>query len=179
MNKGAGRRGGCVHWHISSLGSVVYCNIIVNLLFPLRRFWSVVGNWQDRAVQEEIGRHNYEVRLSWLAGGGDPAREFWWHVTELTQDFFRASPKWIREGRDLDSAKKREAAEARGLRDLAERQRKEEEKMRMLREVAELFKKEWPVHPFPREASFDNPDHHNPSNDSQGTEFVEKPMLSK
>jgi hypothetical protein len=45
------------------------------------------------------------------------------------------SPKWIREGEELAMAKKREAAEARGLKELAERQSKEEEKMRMLREV--------------------------------------------
>ncbi|HWD20818.1 MAG TPA: hypothetical protein VHB20_16240 [Verrucomicrobiae bacterium] len=95
----------------------------------------VVGEWQEKAVQIELERHNYEVRLAWLADGRDPKREYWWHVTELTLDHFRPSPKWIQDGIDLAEAKKQDAIEARGLKDLAERLRQQEDKMRMLREV--------------------------------------------
>jgi len=63
-----------------------------------------------------------------------------WHVTEITLDHFRPSPKWIREGQDLAAAKKREAIEARGFKELAEQQRQQEEKMRMLREVIEEWR---------------------------------------
>ena len=84
------------------------------------------------------------MRVDWLSGGGDPAQEWWWHVTELTLDHFRPSPKWKNENEELELAKDCEAMIERGLEDLAKRRRKEQEKMRLLQEVAELFKTDWP-----------------------------------
>jgi hypothetical protein len=78
-----------------------------------------------------------------VASGGDPGQEYWWHVTELTLDHLRPSPKWIREGEELALAKECEAMAARGLEKMAKLRRKQEEKMRMLREVAELFSHNW------------------------------------
>ncbi len=94
----------------------------------MRTVHFVVGDWEDNVIQNDIANHNYDVRLSWLSDGGDPARERWWHVTEVTLDHFRPSPKWIREGENLERARDCEAVADR-------RQRKEEEKMRLLREV--------------------------------------------
>jgi hypothetical protein len=101
------------------------------------------GEWQDSVIQEGIAMHNSDVRLNWLLSGGDATRQWWWHVTELTLDNFRPSPKRKQENEELQLAKDGEAVIERGLKDLAKRRRKEQEKMRMLREVAELFKRDW------------------------------------
>jgi len=79
------------------------------------------------------------VQVDWVSGGGDPAREWWWHVTELTLDHFRPSPEWKRDNAELDLAKECEALIERGLADLVKRRQREGEKMRLLREVAQLF----------------------------------------
>jgi hypothetical protein len=83
------------------------------------------------------------VRANWLCGGGGPERQWWWHVTELTLDHFRPSPKWKQENEELQLVKDCEAMIERGLEDLAQCRRMKEEKMRMLREVVELFKRDW------------------------------------
>jgi hypothetical protein len=111
-------------------------------LFPAVAFIS--GDWQPKEIQDGIEAHNLEVRVRWLADGGDPARQCWWYVTELNLDHFRPSPAWIKANEELELAKECEAIMQRGLNDLAKRQRKQKEKMRMLREVAELFKMDWP-----------------------------------
>jgi hypothetical protein len=82
--------------------------------FPAVGF--VVGEWQDKAIQKEIDNHNFDVRVSWLSGGGDPGQEYWWHVTELTLDHLRPSPKWINEGEELALAKEYEVIAAAGWR---------------------------------------------------------------
>jgi hypothetical protein len=104
----------------------------------------VVGEWQDNAVQTEMEDHNSRARLSRLSGGGEAGREYWWHVTEVTLDHLRPSPKWIKESEELAFAKECEAIAARGSQEMAKRRSREEQKLRMLQEVAELFKHDWP-----------------------------------
>jgi hypothetical protein len=99
--------------------------------------WFVEDDWQELGTREEIAEHNFKVQARWLAGGGDPARKFWWHVTEITLDHLRPSPRWKRAMEELQLAKECEAAARRGLKELAERHRQEAEKHRMLREVLE------------------------------------------
>jgi hypothetical protein len=79
------------------------------------------------------------VQVRWLSGGGDPARSFWWHVTELTLDHLRPSPVWKKRMDELQLAKESEAIMQRGLQDLAERRKQKAEKYRLLGEVADLF----------------------------------------
>jgi hypothetical protein len=97
----------------------------------------VEDDWQDFATRGAIAEHNFKVKTCWLAGGGDPAREFWWHVTEITLDHLRPSPQWKRAVAELEMAKECEAAITHGLKELAEQRRQEAEKRRMLREVLE------------------------------------------
>jgi hypothetical protein len=85
------------------------------------------------------------VRFDWVAGGGDPARQCWWYVTEITLDHLRPSPKWKKENEELELAKECEAMIERGLEKLAKQRREQQYKMRLPREVAELFKTEWPA----------------------------------
>jgi hypothetical protein len=99
--------------------------------------WFVEDDWQELGTREEIAEHNFNVQARWLAGGGDPARKFRWHVTEITLDHLRPSPEWKRALEELQLAKECEAATRRGLKELAERHRQEAEKHRMLREVLE------------------------------------------
>jgi hypothetical protein len=102
-----------------------------------RAVWFVEDDWQEFATREAIAEHNFKVEARWLAGGGDPARKFWWHVTEITLDHLRPSPEWKRAMDELQLAKECEAAIRRGLKKLAERLKQEEEKRRMLREALE------------------------------------------
>jgi hypothetical protein len=99
--------------------------------------WFVEDDWQDKSTREAIAEHNLKVQARWLAGGGDPARKFWWHVTEITLDHLRPSPQWKRAMEELQLAKECEAATRRGLKELAERRKEEAEKHRMLREALE------------------------------------------
>ena len=50
-------------------------------------------------MRAAIAEHNFKVQIRWLNGGGDPARKFWWHVTEITLDHLRPSPEWKKQGR--------------------------------------------------------------------------------
>jgi hypothetical protein len=104
----------------------------------------VEGEWQEKAIREAIAEHNEKVQVAWIAGGGDPERKFWWHVTEITLDHLRPSPEWKKQNEQLELAKECEALMRRGLKEAAKRRQENEEKMRMLREVAELFKMDWP-----------------------------------
>lgn len=76
-------------------------------LFPAVAF--IDGDWQSNPVQGEIAKHNADVRFNWVAGGGDPARQCWWYVTEITLDHLRPSPKWKKENEELELAKECEA----------------------------------------------------------------------
>jgi hypothetical protein len=103
----------------------------------IQAVWFVEDDWQDKPTKEAITEHNLKVQARWVASGGDPARKFWWHVTEITLDHLRMSPQWKRAMEELQLAKECEAATRRGLRELAEWRRQEAEKHRMLREVLE------------------------------------------
>jgi len=76
-------------------------------LFRAVRF--VIGDWHDAELRKAIDEHNLEVRRRWLEGGGNPAQECWWDVTEITLDHLRPSPKWIKQMAELDLAKEVEA----------------------------------------------------------------------
>lgn len=76
-------------------------------LFPFVRF--VAAEWLEPEVRLEISEHNLQVRRRWLDGGGDPAHECWWDVTELTLDHLRASPEWQKQMAELQLAKDCEA----------------------------------------------------------------------
>ena len=104
----------------------------------------VEDEWQSEEVRQAIAEHNQKVWTAWIVGGGDPKRHYWWHVTEITLDNLRPSPKWKQENEDLKLAKECEALVQRGLTKAANEKRNRDEKMRMLREVAELFKTDWP-----------------------------------
>jgi hypothetical protein len=99
--------------------------------------WFVEDDWQDKATREAIGEANLKVHVRWINSGGDLARKFWWHVTEITLDHLRPSPQWKKAMEELAFAKVCEAATRRGLKELAERLRQEAGKHRMLREVVE------------------------------------------
>jgi hypothetical protein len=99
--------------------------------------WFVEDDWQDKGTREAIGEENLRVHARWLASGGDPARKFWWHVTEITLDHLRPSPQWKKAMEELQLAKECEAATRHGLKELAERRKQEAEKHRMLREAVE------------------------------------------
>lgn len=109
----------------------------VGRLFESVRFET--AHVKDEAVRRVIEEANFKVQVRWLSGGGDPARNCWWHITEITLDHLRASPEWKREMEELERAKEPEAAERKGLKVLAERRAQEEEKYRLLREVAAEF----------------------------------------
>jgi hypothetical protein len=93
----------------------------------------------DKALREAIEEHNFKVEVRWLSGGGEPSRSCWWHVTEVTLDHLRPSPKWKQEGEVLQLVKESEALIRKGLSQLAERRRSEAEKWRLLAETAEHF----------------------------------------
>ena len=73
------------------------------------------------------------------------ARQFWWHVTEITLDHLRPSPEWKKAMAELELAKSREAATLRrenaltceSQRALAEMLKQDEDKHQMLREALE------------------------------------------
>jgi hypothetical protein len=102
----------------------------------------VVGDWQDEAVRAAIEEHNGKVTTRWLAGGGDPARSYWWHVVEITLDHLRPSPEWKKRMAELQLAKECEAEIKKRLRLLNKRKSHEAEWWRMLTEVADLFQAE-------------------------------------
>jgi hypothetical protein len=83
-------------------------------LFRAVRF--VLGDWQDAEMRLAINEHNQEVRRRWLEGGGDPARDCWWDITEITLDHLRPSPEWTRQMNELQLAKEVEAEIKRRLR---------------------------------------------------------------
>ena len=83
-------------------------------LFRAVRF--VAGDWQDAELREAIGEHNEQVRERWLAGGGNPAQECWWDITEITLDHLRPSPAWQKQMNELQQAKDCEAESKRRLR---------------------------------------------------------------
>ncbi len=76
-------------------------------LFKVTRF--EVGEWQAEAVQQAILQHNLEVQTLWLNKGGDPSRNCWWHITEITMDHLRPSPAWKKQMAELQLAKECEA----------------------------------------------------------------------
>lgn len=76
-------------------------------LFPAVRF--IAGEWLDAEIREVIEEHNQDVRKRWLEGGGDPAHECWWDITEITLDHLRPSPAWQKQMADLQLAKECEA----------------------------------------------------------------------
>ena len=98
--------------------------------------WFVAGDWQELGTREEIAEHNFKVQARWLAGGGDPTRQFWWHVTEITLDHLRPSPEWIKQGEELELAKACEAEIRKGLKVLAEKKRAQAEQREIFDEVA-------------------------------------------
>ena len=55
------------------------------------------GDWQTEAVQAAIEEHNAKVKALWLAGGNNPLDNCWWHITQITLDHLRPSPKWKRQ----------------------------------------------------------------------------------
>jgi hypothetical protein len=93
-----------------------------------------VGDWQNTAMQKVIEKHNFNVKVRWLTGGGDPARSCWWHVTEITLDHLRSSPEWKKQMAELQLVKEAETEIRRRLNVL-------EEKKRLLAEVAESFRR--------------------------------------
>ena len=107
--------------------------------------WFVEGDWQDMELRDAVAEHNFKVQVRWLSGGGDPARKFWWHVTEVTLDHLRPSPRWQKEMAELQLAKECEAAIRHGLRELAERRKREAEKRQMLLEALEDLEKSPPL----------------------------------
>jgi hypothetical protein len=96
----------------------------------------VVGDWQDEAVRATIEEQNSRVQERWLAGGGDPARCFWWHVTEITLDHLRPSPEWKKQMDELQLAKDCETEIRKGLRALAKKKRAQAEQREIFDEVA-------------------------------------------
>ena len=103
-------------------------------LFEAVRF--EVGEWQDEAVRAAIEEQNLKVQVSWLSGGGDPARSCWWHITEITLDHLRPSPEWIKQGEDLQLVKDCEAEIRKRLKELAKAKQAQAERQRMFDEVA-------------------------------------------
>ena len=83
-------------------------------LLPAVRF--IIGDWQDSETRAAIAEHNAGVRKRWLDGGGDPAQECWWDITEITLDHLRPSPAWQKQMADLQLAKESEAEIRRRLR---------------------------------------------------------------
>jgi hypothetical protein len=58
-----------------------------------------VGEWMDETTRKAIAERNLNVRVRWLADGGDSEHHYWWHVTEITLDHLRVSPQWIQEAK--------------------------------------------------------------------------------
>lgn len=114
-------------------------------LFESVRF--EVGDWQGEAVRVAIEEHNLKVQIRWLTGGGDPARSYWWHITEITLDHLRPSPEWIKQGKDLQLAKDCEEEILKRLKLLAKRKSAAIERQRMLDEVFDLLSHE-PLKPI-------------------------------
>ena len=106
-------------------------------LFRVTRF--EVGEWQAEAVQLAIREHNLEVRQRWIEAGGDPDRDCWWHITEITPDHLRPSPTWKKQMEELELAKEVEAEILKRLRALEEKRRDKAEQRRLLNEAADSF----------------------------------------
>jgi hypothetical protein len=79
----------------------------ITRLFQAVRF--VVGEWQDAELRIAINEHNQGVRRRWLEGGGNPAHECWWDITEVTLDHLRPSLQWQKQMAELQLAKECEA----------------------------------------------------------------------
>jgi len=90
----------------------------------------------DETTRAAIAEHNFKVESRWLVDGGNPAKNCWWHVTELTLDHLRPAPAWQKQMADLQLAKEVEAE----IRKRLKKQRKEklqaELKLEMLKEAA-------------------------------------------
>ena len=67
--------------------------------------WFVEDDWQDKTTREAIAAENHKVHVRWINSGGDLARQFWWHVTEITLDHLRPSPGWEKAFEELLLAK--------------------------------------------------------------------------
>jgi hypothetical protein len=91
-----------------------------------------VTDRQDEELKAAIEEHNFKVEVRWLAGGGNPARSCWCHVTEITLDHLRPSPKWKKQGHELQLAKDCEAEILKGLRKLAKQKQASVENKRFL-----------------------------------------------
>src|SRR5208337_4043296 len=63
------------------------------------------GEWQDAALRLAIEEHNGNVKALWLKVGGDPNRDCWRQVTEITLDHLRPSPEWKQRMAELDLVK--------------------------------------------------------------------------
>lgn len=95
----------------------------------------VVTDGQDAELSAAMKEHNFKVQVRWLAAGGDPARSYWWHVTEITLDHLRPSPEWKKQGWELQLAKDCEAEIREGLRRLAKKKQAQAEQQRIFDEV--------------------------------------------
>jgi hypothetical protein len=103
-------------------------------LFGAVRFES--GDWQKEAARKEIEKHNFKVEARWLTGGGNPDRNCWWHITEITLDHLRPSPKWEKQMADLQLAREVEAVIRKRLKMQKQQKIQEELKLEMLKEAA-------------------------------------------
>jgi hypothetical protein len=78
--------------------------------FPCDRSAAVFYEFIEQPQKQRrlccIQEYDLKVKARWLAGGGDPARSYWWHVTEIMPDHLRPSPVWKKQGEDLQLAKK-------------------------------------------------------------------------
>ncbi len=97
------------------------------------------GEWLDWATRLAIEEHNRDVKTRWLAGGGNPKDDCWWHLTEITLDHLRPSREWKRQMRELQLAKDCESEIRKGVKRLAKKKRERAEQMRLVKEVGELF----------------------------------------
>ena len=65
---------------------------------------------QTKELQAAIAEHNAKVKALWLGCGYNPLDDCWWHITEMTLDYFRPSPIWQKQMRELQMAKECEEA---------------------------------------------------------------------
>jgi hypothetical protein len=97
------------------------------------------GEWLDAGTKLAIEEHNCGVKERWLAAGGSPNRDCWWHITEMTPDHLRPSREWKKAMKDLELAKGAEAAIRHELKKLKKRDWQRAEQLRLLRETANEF----------------------------------------
>ena len=95
------------------------------------------GEWLDAATRLAILEHNAAVKAFWLNNGGDPNRDCWCHVTEITLNHLRPSPEWKMRLAELELVKDVESEIRKGLRRLAKRDRAKAEQLRLVVEVAD------------------------------------------